>query len=168
MALNQRPRGTRPLLFERLIGSARSASGIETDLANSEPSRMHNAEALRASVGRELMDLLNTRAPLPIDQLEGRTRTAIDYGIPDLSAFPIGEISAMARLTRHVRDAIAAYEPRLRNPVVTIDPMTRSGAALTVTVSGELESGTIRNMPVTFALVPGVVQEAIEVEADDR
>jgi len=50
---------------------------------------------------------------------------------------------------------------------VAIDRLTRRGEALTVTVSGELESGTIRNTPVTFALVPGEVSEITEADSDD-
>jgi type VI secretion system lysozyme-like protein len=167
MAPYQRTRGLRPLLFERLIGSPKSAAGTDTGPFDVTPPRLHDAEDLRASVERELSDLLNTRAPLPIDQLEGRSRSAIDYGIPDLSAFPIGEPSAMERLARHVRDVIAVYEPRLCNPGVTIGRSTGSGKTLTVTVTGELESGTIRTMPVTFALVPGALADISEAGPDD-
>ena len=129
--------------------------GARTDLTDPGPPRLHDEEQLRASVEHELKALLNTRAPLPIDVLERRARSAIDYGIPDLSAFPIGEHDAMNRLARHVRDAIAVYEPRLLDPVVEIGRTVQSAQTLSVIVRGALETGTMRRMPVTFELVQG-------------
>ncbi len=129
--------------------------GARTDLTDPGPPRLHDEEQLRASVERELKALLNTRAPLSIDVLERRARSAIDYGIPDLSAFPMGEHDAMSRLARHVRDAIAVYEPRLIDPMVEIGRTVQSAQTLSVIVRGALETGTMRRMPVTFELVQG-------------
>ncbi|MGC8523643.1 MAG: type VI secretion system baseplate subunit TssE [Acidibrevibacterium sp.] len=131
--------GFSPLLFDRLEASKGAAAG----------------DGVRASIARELADLLNTRTPLAIDHLERRCRSAIDYGLPDLSAFPVGNHDAMARLTAHIRRAIAAYEPRLADPTVTIAPDARSGEALAVTVSGVIMVGQRRQAPVSFTLLLG-------------
>jgi type VI secretion system protein ImpF len=145
----KRTRASRPLLFERLIAPARDALDGQADPG---PPRLHDEKALRASIEHELADLLNTRAPVPIETLEQRTRTAIDYGIPDLSAFPIGEHAAMERLKQHVRSAILAYEPRLRDPAVEIVRGGQNAESLTVLVRGTTEGGAMHDMPMTFKL----------------
>lgn len=150
MATYQRSIGVRPLLFERLV----EYDGLPSDMSHSGPSRMHDESALRASVARELSDLLNTRVPLPIDVLEQRARSAIDYGIPDLSAFPRGQHEAMVRLAHHIRSAILAYEPRLHAPAVEIGHTGPNPEILTVIVRGTLHMGMMR-VPVTFELPLG-------------
>jgi type VI secretion system lysozyme-like protein len=150
---HQPTRGSRPLLFERLVGPGRPAATLEHVSADRGPPRLHDADDLRASIERELRDLLNTRVPLAIQQIEQRPRTAIDYGIPDLSAFPVGQHDAMDRLAKHVRDAIAVYEPRLHNPTVEIARDSQNADALTLLVRGTIEPGAIHNMPVTFELL---------------
>jgi type VI secretion system lysozyme-like protein len=156
----RRARFSRPLLFERLVGPPRTAAQTEQAGAGAGPPRLHDVHDLRASIERELTDLLNTRAPLPIEALEGRARSAIDYGVPDLSAFPAGQSDAMDRLARHLRDAVAAYEPRLRDPMVQIERDGRSADALTVIVQGSIETGTMHDMKVTFRLLRDAVEPA--------
>ena len=98
--------------------------------------------------------MLNTRVPLDIDTLERRERTTIDYGIPDLSAFPLGNNDAMARLARHITRAISVYEPRLRVGEVTIEASAGQRHALVVHVSGRFEIDAVVE-PVSFALAVG-------------
>jgi len=83
--------------------------------------------------------------------LEGRERTTIDYGIPDLSAFPPGDSDAMARLGRHIARTISVYEPRLRFADVTIEAPSGRRDALVARVSGNIEAGDIIE-PVSFAI----------------
>ncbi len=154
MAGYQPVRGSRPLLFERLVGPARSAMESESDHG---PPRMHGEQELLVSLRRELSDLLNTRAPLAIQELELRVRSTIDYGIPDLSAFPVGQNDAMERLAKHLADAIKVYEPRLHDPVVEIGRLAANTASLSIIVRGTLEHGTMRNMPVTFEFLPEAI-----------
>ena len=141
--------GFQPLLFDRFDATDAAMAGADEPRRAAVPA----GEGLRASIARELRDLLNTRAPLPIDRLERRRRSTIDYGLPDLSAFPVGNHDAIARLGEHIRLAIATYEPRLANPVVAIGPDARSGRALAVTVSGMIATGPRRLAPVSFAMI---------------
>jgi type VI secretion system lysozyme-like protein len=144
-------------LFDRLRGPAlRSPIEPEPDAENP---RLLNEEALRASLRRALAELLNTRTPVAIDLLERRTRTTIDYGIPDLSVFPIGENEARTRLARHVLDAILAYEPRLSDPTIEIARAEGSGETLRLVVSGAMKLG-LRRVPVTFSFALGARAEA--------
>ena len=160
----QRKRGARALLFERLVGR-QAPLAVAGEQPDQGPPRLHDTAGLRASVARELADLFNTRAPLPpaarlplppaarLPLTRGTaTLTTIDYGFPDLSAFSFGEHSAMDRLTRHVRDAILRYEPRLHNPVVRLERGAGTAGAVTVIVSGSLEQEGVHDTPVVFRL----------------
>jgi len=110
--------------------------------------------ALRESVRQQLEFLLNTRVPLDIDTLEERERTTIDYGIPDLSAFPLGNNDALARLARHITRAISVYEPRLRVGDVRIEASAGQRHTLVAHVSGKFEIGAVVE-PVSFVLAVG-------------
>ena len=146
----RRIRGARPLLFERLretIGEALPNNPGATQGSG----MLHDEDALRGSIAGALSDLFNTRVPLPIEVLEQRERSAIDYGIPDLSAFPVGENEAIARLARHLRDAIAAYEPRLMDPSIAIERVPRRPRTLIAVVRGTIEIHMMRR-PVVFEL----------------
>jgi type VI secretion system lysozyme-like protein len=156
MAGGRRTQGAPTLIFERL------AQPVDRRGALKAVARIHDTEGLRDSVLQQLRYLLNTRVPLDIDTLEGRERTTIDFGIPDLSAFPLGNSDAMARLARHIARAISVYEPRLRVGDVTLEPFAGQRDGLVVRVSGGIEVGAVVE-PVSFAIAVG---EAIN-EPDD-
>jgi type VI secretion system protein ImpF len=83
--------------------------------AEPRPLRTLSRQGLRESVRRELERLLNTRSSLPVDQLAERAElTVLEYGIPDLSAFVVGDQEDQRRLAAVVARAVAAFEPRLR------------------------------------------------------
>jgi type VI secretion system lysozyme-like protein len=157
MADARRSAGAPALIFERLT------QPLDRQGKAATVPRMHDIEALRNSVARELRSLLNTRVALDIDTLEGRERTTIDYGIPDLSAFPLGNSEAILRLARHISRTISVYEPRLRVRDVALEPLTGRGDALLARVSGDIEVGTIVE-PVLFAIAVG---EVLNVDDDN-
>jgi type VI secretion system lysozyme-like protein len=142
MASGRRTQGAPALIFERLAQPVDRQRAVV---------RVHDTEGVRNSVLRELQSLLNTRVALDIDTLEARERTTIDYGIPDLSAFPPGDSDAMARLGRHIARTISFYEPRLRFADVTIEAFAGRRDALVARVSGSIEAGDIIE-PVSFAI----------------
>ncbi len=93
------------------------------------------------SVREQLDWLFNTRVPWPADTLEARTRdgvrSTIDYGIADLSLYPVENPGAMARLTRHLEEAIARFEPRIVAPKVVLERGERRDGMI-VLLSGAL------------------------------
>ncbi len=94
-----------------------------------------------ASVFEQLDWLLNTRATWSADALDTRTRdgvrSTIDYGLPDLSLYPLGNSQAMTRLSRHLEEVIACYEPRIVAPRVALERSARRDV-MRVAVSGTL------------------------------
>ncbi|WP_313537517.1 type VI secretion system baseplate subunit TssE [Sphingomonas sp.] len=127
----------RPLLFDRLKQVPRHAHARGPAFLHASVTR----DQLEASVLEQLDWLLNTRAPWRADLLESRTRdglrSTIDYGLPDLSLYPLGNAEAMARLERHLAEIIAAYEPRITAAMVTFEAAERRDT-LIVIVSGIL------------------------------
>ena len=142
--------GARPLLFDRLVDDDPLAP------YEAEPHRTLDAAGLRRSVAAELERMLNTRAPLPADQLAGRRRSTVDYGIPDLSHFWPGAGGSQAELARLIEETITAFEPRLIAPRVAIIPGVERRESMVVEITGKLAIGTVMQ-PVTFALpLPGL------------
>jgi type VI secretion system protein ImpF len=131
-------------LFERLTDLDPASD------AEARPLRLLTPAALRESVARELDRLLNTRAPVAAEILARRQRSTVDYGIPDLSLFAPRDFDSETRLTEMLRDAIAAYEPRLANPRVRVEHAPQNGAFI-VHVEGGLRLGTMIE-PVSFAV----------------
>jgi type VI secretion system lysozyme-like protein len=108
--------GARAPLLDRLM---------DLDLAaptEPQPLRTLTRQELHASVRREVERLLNTRCGLPASLLDTRERTVIDYGIADFSALSPQNAEDRERLARSIAYAIAAFEPRLRQVRVTLEP----------------------------------------------
>ncbi|MFA7431266.1 MAG: type VI secretion system baseplate subunit TssE [Rhodospirillaceae bacterium] len=154
LPVDRRPRPGAPApLFDRLVDSE-PAECPHAEPAERRPVRVLDVEGLRASVLGELTRLLGTR--LPIDQIElaGLERSVIDYGIPDFGTFTATDATARGRMAAHIVAAIRAFEPRLADPVVTIDrdPDPRRPRWRAV-VSGTLASGSVRepfNVPLSL------------------
>jgi type VI secretion system lysozyme-like protein len=138
--------GARALLFERLVDRDHRAREEQ------DPARMLDPAALRLSVRRELEHLLNTRCALPAEALEGRARTTLEYGVPDFSHLQTRDTGAQKQVAEEVRRAVAAYEPRLKQVKVMVEPGAAPDAErrLTVRVEAMLVVGEVME-PVSFA-----------------
>lgn len=139
-------KGAKALLFERLVDEDPHTPG------EAQPFRIYGMAALRASVGRELMRLLNTRCPRLGGPKDEGDRTILDYGIPDFSHLAAGSDTDARQLARILEKAISVYEPRLRQVKVTIEPSTKSKNSVVGSIEGSLVAGMV-NEPVSFPLV---------------
>jgi type VI secretion system protein ImpF len=139
-------KGAKALLFERLVDESPNLPG------EAQPFRIYGVEALRNSVHRELMRLLNTRCPLPGGPVDEQDRTVFDYGIPDFSYMGASSDTDTQQLARNLERAIVAYEPRLQDVHVTIEPAKNSKSTVTGILNATLAVGNI-NEPVSFPLV---------------
>ena len=140
--------GVRVPLFDRLVGLA--AAGDPA--GGSHDRRMLDRAGLKASIGRELARLLNTRSPLAVEELERRPRGTLDYGLPDLSRFWPADPDSEAELARLIEGTIAAFEPRLEAPRVTIERLPQRRRALRAVVSGSITLDAMVE-PVTFPVL---------------
>jgi type VI secretion system lysozyme-like protein len=88
------------------------------------PFRTLTIPEVRASVRRDVERLLNTRCTASAEALAGRERTVLDYGLPDFSALSPQRAEDRQRLAAQITQAIMAFEPRLRQVRVTVEPPT--------------------------------------------
>ena len=139
--------GGRALLFERLVD-------LDPGRSEAQAFILHDRTGLMASVRFELERLLSTRVPVPVEVLAGRERTTVDYGIPDGALVTPGDPECRARLGDHIRAAIAAFEPRLGQPSVTVRLAGGRGDAVVADISGFLDMAGQRE-PVSFAVAIG-------------
>ena len=119
-------------LFERLADDAPFDAEEPVDEA---AARALDAAGLRASVRAELLRLLNTRRGAP---RVPRAPDVLLYGLPDWSAQSAARAEDRAAIEREVTDAVHAFEPRLRNPRVTIEPDAAAPWRLCLRIRGTL------------------------------
>lgn len=138
--------GAKALLFERLVDEDPHTPG------EAQPFRIYGVAALRASVGRELMRLLNTRCPRLGGVVNEADRTILDYGIPDFAHLSAGSDTDTQQLARILERTVAIYEPRLKNVRVTVERSRMSQSAVVGSIEGLLVVGNV-NEPVSFPLL---------------
>jgi type VI secretion system lysozyme-like protein len=122
------PALARAPLFDRLAApqGREAASG-----------RLLDRAGLEASIGRELLRLLNRRSA------PGATAvpTVLDYGLPDWSALHPANPEDRARLARSIVRAVQVFEPRLRDARAEVAPSPRDHGALVVRLTARLALG---------------------------
>ncbi|TWU45191.1 Anti-adapter protein IraD [Novipirellula aureliae] len=100
-----------PSILDRLID-------LEPDRKTEMPAnRTQVLQQMKASVGRDLQSLLNTRCratgwPKGLEQL---SKSLMAYGIPDCVGINTGSREQQEVLRRMIQRAIEAFEPRLMN-----------------------------------------------------
>lgn len=114
------------------------------------PLRTVDPKGLRASIQRELARLVNTRVQLPLDRLERRLRTVIDYGIPDFGSFSARNHEHRDRLEVILARTIEAYEPRLEDVRVVLEEPGTDATTLNGKIDAMLVLGEARE-PISFA-----------------
>lgn len=133
----KRVQGVRALLFERLVDERHPDPHDPAP----PPERLLDREAVRRSIGQQLDWLFNTRAPVDADTLDQRSRSTIDYGVPDLSLYAVNDPEAVTRLAKHLTIAVEAYEPRLQRPKVTVVSDPERAGQLIAEIAGGLDLG---------------------------
>ncbi|MEI8393946.1 MAG: type VI secretion system baseplate subunit TssE [Rhodospirillaceae bacterium] len=151
--------GVRVPLFDRLVATA--AAGEMSGAGHDR--RMLDRAGLKASIGRELERLLNTRSPLAVEALSKRPRSTLDYGLPDLSRFWPANTESEAELARLIERTVMAFEPRLHKPRVSVERIPGRQRALRAVVAGSI---ALDNMvePVSF---PVAIDDSAERQADE-
>lgn len=144
------------LLFERLVDSEPRQPRDVHPFRNLTPSD------LSASIARELARILDTRRAISVEEaLDERPEdlTVLDYGIPDPTALTPQSILDRDDLAAAITIAIRAFEPRLHDPEVRVDPDPSQRNAVVITARGTMKIGK-RMQPVSFPL-------ALHVKATD-
>ena|SRR5262252_3364162 len=138
--------GARVPLFDRLVD-------LCPELADDErPFRILDRNQLKASIRRELERLLNTRCSLPLHRVGEEERSVINYGIPDFSSLSAQNADDHALISSVMSRTITAFETRLRNVSVEVQPIPRCENALYVSIDAVMSVGWF-NEPVYFPVV---------------
>ena len=131
------------------------------------PTRTLDRRGLRESVRRELEQLFNTRCPFPAHRLPIRERTVIDYGVPDFSVFTPRSYDDRVRLAELLRRTIEAFEPRLIEVQVTLEPHPSNDRALLGTIEAKLLTDMVAE-PVSFETSLDLKEGKVEVNDSPR
>ncbi len=158
------PSRLNPTLFDKLVGGLEIEGLIDTGSATTgsrEAMRNYvvpniarfNEEALRATVRRELAWLLNTTNFAAVEDLEAYPQvqsSVLNYGVPDLAGKAISRRVILER-ARDIRTAIRAYEPRIDELSLVVEPVEdrERENAVTYVIHGDVRSA-VRAMPVKF------------------
>lgn len=139
-------KGFTPGLFYRLLGAP-----LRTGVGNL--SRL-SVEDMKDAVARDLEALLNTRAVLPQDFLNGYpecARSIVSYGMRDFADLSLSSPSDRAFICQCIEEAIACHEPRLRE----------------VKAQLEMRAGAVNRLDfsITGVLVASATQEAVNFDA---
>lgn len=138
-----------PSLLDRLLDD-QPASSQESVL-----NRSQNVRALKRSVGRDLEALLNTRREALedlSDDFAELSRSILNYGLPDFTAFNLLSQIDRARARRYLEAAITTFESRLARVNVSLEPPRELDRALRFRVNALLRVDPAPE-PVTFDAV---------------
>ncbi|HEX3683271.1 MAG TPA: type VI secretion system baseplate subunit TssE [Bryobacteraceae bacterium] len=137
-------RGSAAPIFERLTSIGDPAR------EETRPLRSFDAAEAQESVRRELRRLLNTRA-LPVSVAAGDRLTTTEYGLPDFAHISPGDIQARNDLAALLTRTIEAFESRLQNVRVILEPHPSCPRSLTGAILANMVIGVIAE-PVSFPL----------------
>jgi len=100
----------RPSILDRLLDDEPHIQ-IEAD-----KNRHQQLRALRASVKRDLENLLNTRYRVvePPEEYTQLELSLLNYGLPDLATVNIADTEKKRNFTRHLETILRNYEPRFK------------------------------------------------------
>jgi type VI secretion system lysozyme-like protein len=145
-------------LFDRLVDQAPK---LRHEV---RPARTLDRRGLQESVRRELERLLNTRCPFPAHRLTDRPRSVIDYGLPELTGFSPRSFDDRERLAVLIRRAIEAFEPRLIEIRVRLEPMPGDDLTLAGSIEALLLTESVPE-PVSFETALATRSGKVEIHA---
>ena len=146
--MNERDPNAQASLLDRLIDSEPGVSHEPVQF------RLQDVRQAKASVIRDLENLLNTRRP-PEDFSRDYPyvrNSLLVYGLKDFSASNHRSVATLQRLSTEIERMISQFEPRLHNVAVTLDVDVGNERVLHFRISGTLIVEPLSE-PVTFDTV---------------
>ncbi|MGH9466907.1 MAG: type VI secretion system baseplate subunit TssE [Terriglobales bacterium] len=137
--------GARAPLLERWASPGR-AHGAEP-----APLRVLDRGALLVSIAQAIGQLFNTRRPRDHGPDAGAP-WVLNYGVPDFGGLSPASARDRDHYAAQLTTALAAFEPRLAQARIVLQPVPGEPLRLAGQLSGEVHLGGIRE-PVTFPLL---------------
>ena len=158
------PERINPSLFEKLTANT-DMPGLRENARIAELSRetmrqyavakldRFNESALREAIKRDLAWLLNTIAmgsDTDLDAYPQVKTSVLNYGVPDLTGKAQSHRVVMGR-ARDIRNAIRAFEPRIAEKTLRVEPSQdrQRENSVTYVIQGDVVS-TVQAMPISF------------------
>jgi type VI secretion system protein ImpF len=138
------------------------------NLSEQRPSRAESVRRYKASVQRDLEELLNARSTgnlLPVEYAEVR-RSVLTYGLPDMSSLNVSSVSDRTVLRDLIENAVRTFEPRLKAVSVTLVPREPNERSLRFRVDAKLILDP-EPEPISFNMVMQLNNQEYEVKALD-
>jgi len=127
--------------------------------------RTMDRPATRVAIARDLGWLLNTRPPLTAEEFDARDLTVIDFGVPDFGkGTPASERDQMLRALL-TEKAIRAFEPRLRDVNVSIEPAMDSERSLRMIIEAVMVGDDVGE-PVSFETIYDTETGQTKIDAE--
>lgn len=159
------PSRLNPTIFDKLVADndLSGLRGEEVDKieASREAMRYYsvprlerfNEAALRATVRREIAWLLNTThlaAAIDLEDYPQVQTSVLNYGVADLSGKSINRRLILQR-ARDIRNAIRAFEPRISERSLSVEPVesVERENSVTYVIHGDVTSA-VKSLPVKF------------------
>lgn len=158
------PTRVNPTLFDKLAGGIQIDGLIEEHggPASGREAMRHyvipnidrfNEDALRLTVRRELAWVLNTtnlESSIDLTHHPLVKRSVLNYGVPDLAGKSISR-RAIEQRAKDIREAIRAFEPRIDETTLVVEPLATPERENSVTylIQGDVRSA-VRALPVKF------------------
>lgn len=125
------------------------------------PFRVQTRAELARSVVRDLGWLFNARCVARADSVVG-VRTVIDYGVDDFTHLVPASEEDRNFLSRAFKDALVAFEPRLKIRQVTVSPIEGNQRAVELFFEARLVVDEISE-PVSFRAVLDLSEGGVKV-----
>ena len=127
---------------------------IDTEPSNARESAQHrllNVRQVKASVARDLENLMNSRRMISAipEGMRHLADSVMTYGLKDFTAVNTISMTVMQTIRKDVERATARFEPRLRNVKVSVEVGNQKERNLNFRISAMLVVDPIRE-PVTF------------------
>jgi type VI secretion system protein ImpF len=123
-----------PSLLDRL-------TDLEPRNRNEAPVLMaQGMRLLKQNIRRDIEWLLNSRRQIqsPPEWCRELNYSLYEYGLPDLTSMALNTSRDQAKLSSLIENAIAVFEPRLRNVVVSMVPVAGNNRVLRFQIEGLL------------------------------
>ena len=165
MASAAGPSRLNPTLFDKLVAEndLSGLRGEEIDKIEESRETMRyysvprlerfNEAALRATVRREIAWLLNTThlgAAVDLEPYPHVQTSVLNYGVADLSGKSLNH-RLIAQRARDIRNAIRAFEPRIQEKSLAVEPVNsvERENSITYVIHGDVTSA-VKALPVKF------------------
>lgn len=156
--MNERDQNAQASVLDRLIDSEPGVSHEPVQF------RLQDIRAAKASVIRDLENLLNTRksSEEPPRDFRHLQDSLLVYGLRDFSALNPGSAATRQQMRKEIERMISQFEPRLRNVVVRLETETANDRVLHFRISAILIVEPLSE-PVTFDTVLDVNRAQFKV-----